>query len=179
MIGSAPVEETESAVETAPLADLEAILPPPRWIMVPGDDDRQIRCRMLPLRTREFFGLVRVITTAYGENLANLFALDWSSPEAAGGAIIAVVTVAIPMATDQFLEWLRSILEPTDPTEEMALNEALDNPLVENLFGLVQALMVAEWVNLSDVLGKVAGHLAVMQKVMVKTPTPNLTQLIG
>ena len=178
MIGSAPAdEETEPAVETAP--DLDAILPPPLWIEIPCEDGRLIRCRMKPLRTREFFGLVRLITTAYGENLGNLFALDWSSPEAAGGAIIAVVTVAIPLATDQFLEWLRSILEPINPLEAAPLTEALDNPPVEDLFGLVQALMEAEWPNLSVVLGKVAGHIAGMQKVMAKPRTQLLTQPTG
>jgi hypothetical protein len=126
------------------------------------------KVRVLPLKSRQFFKLLRIITHGAGGLLMNLNFSSEDTEEQFGAKLLALVGYAIPDAEDEVIEFLLSITE-ADGTkagrrlskEEKATNaelhenllDELDNPELGDLVTLVEAIVTREASDL-QALGK-------------------------
>lgn len=121
-----------------------------------------------PLKARQFFKLLRIITHGAGGMLLNIQFSPNDTPEAFGAKLLALVGFAIPDAEDEVIEFLLSMVEPdgiksgknitkADRENNKALVEELvaemDNPELEDLVTLVEAIVNREAADL-QALGK-------------------------
>jgi len=126
------------------------------------------KVRILPLKSRQFFKLLRIITHGAGGLLMNLNFSGDDTPEQFGSKLIALVGYAIPDAEDEVIEFLLSITEAEGTKsgrklskEEKAANlelteqliEELDNPELEDMVTLVETIVSRE-ANDLQALGK-------------------------
>lgn len=126
------------------------------------------KLRVLPLKSRQFFKLMRIITHGAGGLLMNLNFSGDDSPEAFGAKLIALVGYAIPDAEDEVIEFLLSITEANGykqgrkltKDEKLAnaelteqLLDELENPELEDLVTLIEAIVTREATDLQE-LGK-------------------------
>lgn len=99
------------------------------------------RIRVLPLKTRQFFKLLRIITHGAGGMLLNLNISSNDSPEEFGAKLFALVGFAVPDAEDEAVEFIMSIVEPETlksgrnlSKDEKKTNEELSNALFDELY---------------------------------------------
>lgn len=117
------------------------------------------KVNVLPLKSRQFFKLLRIITHGAGGLLMNLNFSGDDSPEAFGAKLLALVGYAVPDAEDEVIEFLLSITEAEGTksgrkltkedkktNEELAeqLFEELDNPELEDLLTIIEAIVKRE-----------------------------------
>ncbi len=121
-----------------------------------------------PLKARQFFKLLRIITHGAGGMLLNVkFAPD-DSPEEFGAKLLALVGFAIPDAEEEVIDFLLSMVKPAgektgrtlskqDKDHNKRLSEELFdelyNPELEDLVTLVEAIVQREAEDL-QALGK-------------------------
>lgn len=126
------------------------------------------RIKVLPLKSRQFFKLLRIITHGAGGLLMNLSFSGDDTPEAFGAKLLALVGYAIPDAEDEVIDFLLSITQAEGfkegrklTKEEKASNndlveqllEELDNPELEDLITVIEAIVLRESSDL-QALGK-------------------------
>lgn len=126
------------------------------------------KIKILPLKSRQFFKLLRIITHGAGGLLMNLNFSGDDSPEAFGAKLLALVGYAIPDAEDEVIEFLLSITEAEGTKsgrkltkEDKAANvelytqliDELNNPELEDLITIVEAIVTREAEDL-QALGK-------------------------
>jgi hypothetical protein len=148
----------------APAKDIEVILPESDLVEL----STGFQVRILPLKSRQFFKLLRIITHGAGGLLMNLNFSSGDSPEQFGAKLVALVGYAIPDAEDEVIEFLLSITEPDgmksgrnlnkqdrEKNRELAeeLVEELDNPELEDLITIIEAIVSREAQDL-QALGK-------------------------
>jgi hypothetical protein len=144
------------------LPDLEVILPPPGTCVLDG-----MECRVKPLKTREFFAVMGIITTGLGGG-----ALQDMSAENADelrGEIVGAVLVALPVAVEPFLALVKDITEPVRKEDAVALRQYLDNPAPEDLLVVIDCVIDNEKDNVWSLVGKAKAYLARWQKTFSKT----------
>lgn len=144
------------------------------------------RIKILPLKSRQFFKLLRIITHGAGGLLMNLNFSGDDSPEAFGAKLLALVGYAIPDAEDEVIEFLLSITEAEGTKagrklskEEKSANaelysqllDELDNPELEDLITIVEALVTREAEDL-QALGKRLMSMFDLAKKTGQIPTP-------
>ena|ERR1041384_1770159 len=94
-----------------------------------------------PLKARQFFKLLRIITHGAGGMLLNVkFSAD-DSPEEFGGKLMALIGFAIPDAEDEVMDFILSMVRPAKEKEgrgltkgELAENKRLYDELIEELY---------------------------------------------
>lgn len=108
-LGETPTETPP--VETAPPVDEVAILvPEPNRITLSNG----IEVDILPLKARQFFALLRILTRGAAGILPRLATI--TNPEELVGQLTALVLFAVPEAPDATFEFLTSVIEiPTVP----------------------------------------------------------------
>lgn len=126
------------------------------------------KVRILPLKSRQFFRLLRIITHGAGGLLMNLNFSGDDTPEAFGAKLLALVGYAIPDAEDEVIDFLLSITEADGTKQGRKLTkdekqanlelveeliEELQNPELEDLVTLVEAIVSREAADL-QALGK-------------------------
>ena len=133
-----------------------------------------------PLKARQFFKLLRIITHGAGGMLLNVkFAAD-DTPEEFGAKLLALVGFAIPDAEEEVIEFLLAMVKADGLKEgrslsrdekaknkelEDSLYEELYNPELEDLITLVEAIVKRE----SDDLQALGKRLMAMFDLAKKT----------
>lgn len=136
--------------------------------------------RILPLKTRQFFKLLRIITHGAGGMLLNLNISSTDSVEEFSAKLLALVGFAIPDAENEAIEFIMSLVEPKDiksgrslSKKEKEVNEELSNALFDELYNpeledtltIIEAIVSREASDL-QALGK---RLMAMFKLAEKT----------
>lgn len=132
------------------------------------------------LKTRQFFRLLKVLTRGVGP--AMLQSLNFSEdPEGFGRNLLAMTLMAIPEAEQQFIEFLQSMCKPiglhepdgrqltkkereenSDAITEMV--EELNNPELDDLLDLAEAIVKAEAGDIQALGKRVASLLELARK---------------
>jgi hypothetical protein len=138
---------------------------------------------IVPLRTREFFKLVKIITNGAGPVLPrmDLFSGDSTESEFVG-KLVSLVIMSVPNAEDDAIEFLQAMVKPTGlidrPYLEMnkadrernetlwqGVLEVLHNPEIDDTISIIEAVIQREAGDLQR-LGK---RLRKMMEVAQKT----------
>lgn len=121
-----------------------------------------------PLKARQFFKLLRIITHGAGGMLLNIKFSPDDTPEEFGSKLVALVGFAIPDAEEEVIDFLLSMVKPAKLKEGRALSKAdkskneelqtevfeeLYNPELDDLVTLVEAIVRREAEDL-QALGK-------------------------
>jgi len=121
-----------------------------------------------PLKSRQFFKLLRIITHGAGGMLLNVKFSGEDTPEEFGAKLLALVGFAIPDAEEEVIDFLQSMVQAagvkegrTLSKEDRATNKELTdalldelyNPELEDLVTLVEAIVTREAEDL-QALGK-------------------------
>jgi hypothetical protein len=121
-----------------------------------------------PLKSRQFFKLLRIITHGAGSMLLNVRFSGDDTPEEFSAKLLALVGFAIPDAEDEVIDFLFAMIKPvglkegrklsaSDRADNKQLEEdlavELDNPELEDLITLVEAIVKRESSDL-QALGK-------------------------
>jgi hypothetical protein len=121
-----------------------------------------------PLKARQFFKLLRIITHGAGGMILNLKFSGEDTPEEFGAKLLALVGFAIPDAEDEVIDFILSMVKPVGEKTGRTLNkqdrehnkelidnliEELYNPELEDLVTIVEAVVTREAEDL-QALGK-------------------------
>jgi hypothetical protein len=130
--------------------------------------DSGTKVRLLPLKARQFFKLLRIVTHGAGGMLFNVKFSGDDTPEEFGAKLVAVLGYAIPDADEEVFDFLLSMVEPVDlktgrnlnkqdkETNEKLKEEIFDelyNPELEDMVTLIEAIVKREAEDL-QALGK-------------------------
>lgn len=130
--------------------------------------DSGTQVRLLPLKARQFFKLLRIVTHGAGGMLLNVKFSGDDTPEEFGAKLAAVLGYAIPDADEEVFDFILSMVQPVDfktgrnltkqeKEENEKLNEALFdelyNPELEDMVTLIEAIVKREAEDL-QALGK-------------------------
>lgn len=113
-----------------------------------------------PLKLREFLKLLKIITRGAGTLLQDL-QLDFEDATQFTQTLLAVVLFAVPEAEDETIEFIQTIVEPTELSgdlkeqagQRLTLMRELENPELEDMIEILTALIRAEGRDLQS-LGK-------------------------
>lgn len=137
-----------------------------------------------PLKARQFFKLLRIITHGAGGMLLNVKFSPDDTPEEFGSKLVALVGFAIPDAEEEVIDFLLSMVEPAglkdsksatktqkNKNEELktALFEELYNPELDDLVTLIEAIVRREAEDL-QALGKRLMSMFNLAKKMGQVP---------
>jgi hypothetical protein len=126
------------------------------------------RVTIQPLKARQFFKLLRIITHGAGGMLLNVKFSGDDTPEAFGAKLFALVGFAIPDAEDEVIDFLLAMVESegvkagrnlskeeklTNKELTEALFEELYNPELEDVITIIEAIVQREAEDL-QALGK-------------------------
>jgi hypothetical protein len=141
------------------------------------------KVRILSLRMRQLFKLLRIITRGGAVYLPTLrdalaSAGDDDSAEILGTQLMSIAVFALPEAENEAIEFIHSVVDIVDPmpgadkqarefnnSKRSLLLAELDNPEIEDLLTIIEAVVNQEKSDLMA-LGK---RLAAMFKVAIKT----------
>lgn len=153
-----------TAKESKP--DMQEIIPVAGEMQLGG-----FTCTVKRLKTREFFSLLRVITGGLGPAIQNFnFSADQSESDM-GAQAIAMATMAIPNALDEFVFFLRDIVEPVGEYDAKAFAEALDNPEIDETMEVIAMIVAQEAGDFRTLVGKAQAVFSKMPEALnKKTP---------
>jgi hypothetical protein len=129
-------------------SDLETIVPAPGTVVID-----EVLCNVNRLKTREFLSLLRVMTSAFGESLKSI-KLSVDDDEALQQELLGLLVVALPNAVDEFVEFLKIIVQPTNAKHTGKVRQALDNPEIEVMLGIAEVVITQEISDLRVLAGK-------------------------
>jgi hypothetical protein len=144
--------------------DVEVILPESDHVTLLSG----MQVSLQPLKARQFFKLLRIITHGAGGMLLNMKFSGEDTPEEFGGKLLALVGFSIPDAEDEVIDFLLAMTKPVGIIEGKSLNKQdreintklsedlvaeLYNPELEDLVTLVEAVVKREAEDL-QALGK-------------------------
>jgi hypothetical protein len=154
-----------------PLADLDVIDPIGTPIEIVG-----VQCVVNRLKAREFLALVRVMTIGLGDGLrAVSTSLSMDDEEALGQELLALLLLAIPEAGEEFLAFVRLIVEPKDPKQKATVLSALENPDLDVLIDVAEMVVLQEAEDLHGLAGKARAawtRIASLYQPKKETKTP-------
>ncbi len=145
-------------------ADIEVIVDEGETVALSNGTEVLIQ----PLKARQFFKLLRIITHGAGGMLLNVQFSGTDTPEEFGAKLLALVGFAIPDAEEEVIDFLLAMVKPAgfkegrnlskaekSANDELnnALFEELYNPELEDLVTLVEAIVKREAEDL-QALGK-------------------------
>ncbi|KAI4218496.1 MAG: hypothetical protein L6R40_008771 [Gallowayella cf. fulva] len=148
----------------APATDVEVIVDEGERVALSSGTEVLIQ----PLKARQFFKLLRIITHGAGGMLLNVQFSPGDTPEEFGAKLLALVGFAIPDAEDEVIDFLLAMVLPvglkdgrtlsktekaTNEDMKAALFEELYNPELEDLVTLIEAIVKREASDL-QALGK-------------------------
>lgn len=137
-----------------------------------------------PLKTRQFFGLLRIVTRGAGAALAdpNLFSLNAeTTAQEWGQKLLALILVAVPNAENETVGFIQSMVKPDGLVDKPALaltkadkahnaalwatlSEDLFNPELEDTLTILEDVVKRESSDLVALGKRVATMLKVAQK---------------
>lgn len=143
-----------------------------------------IEVNIQPLKARQFFKLLRIITHGAGGMLLNVKFSPEDTPEEFGSKLVALVGFAIPDAEEEVIDFLLSMVEPAglkdaktatktqkNKNEELKAKvfEELYNPELDDLVTLIEAIVRREAEDL-QALGKRLMSMFNLAKKMGQVP---------
>lgn len=146
--------------------DTDVVLPEPTVVLLESGNKVEI----VPLRTRQFFKLLRIITRGAGDALTSLRLNPEDSDMEFATKLIATFGFAIPEAETEAIDFIQSMCKPAGLIERPApslnkqdreRNESLwlqmvtelENPELGDTFSIIEAVVTQETPNLKA-LGK-------------------------
>lgn len=143
------------------------------------------------LRTREFFKLMKIITTGAGRMLME-FRLDGGlGEEEFIGRLMALVILAIPEAEDETIEFLQAMVKPIGINEGRNLSPSdkdknseiwaeysasMTNPDITDTVDIVEKIIRTEAGDLQRLGKRLASMMKIAQKTgQLTTTSPNVT----
>jgi hypothetical protein len=176
------------------MSELDALDPVPGTITLSTGAE----VKLLDLKARQFFKLLRIISHGPAmAALSNSNNLLQGDPEAVVMRLVGFLLVSIPDAYDETLAFLQDMVQPIDlkeiPTngdkvsrqsatehnqaQWNELAKALDNPEIEDVVDLVDAIIKRESADLVALGKKVASLFRVAEKTgQLEKPTPQKSQ---
>jgi hypothetical protein len=151
-------------VKASPKKDVEVILNEGDYVTLSSGTEVVI----LPLKARQFFKLLRIVTHGAGGMLLNVKFSGDDTPEEFGAKLFALVGFAIPDAEDEVIDFLLAMVQAAGikegrnlTKEEKTANkelteslfEELYNPELEDMVTLIEAIVLREAEDL-QALGK-------------------------
>lgn len=79
---------------------------------------------LVPLKSRQFFKMLRIITHGAGGMLLNFKFSSDDSPEEFGAKLVALLGFAIPDAEDEVFDFLRSMVKPAGEKSGLSLTKS-------------------------------------------------------
>ena len=135
--------------EAVKVEDLEVIVPVEKSFVIDGVD-----CKVKRLKTREFLGLMRVLTAGLGGALGEV-RIDFTDADSVGRDLSALFVLAIPNAVDEMVLFLTQVVVPTDSGQAGRVRKYLDdNPDLDVLLDVFEVIAVQEKDDLSALAGK-------------------------
>jgi hypothetical protein len=174
------------------MSELDALDPVPDTITL--SDGTEVK--LLDLKARQFFKLLRIISHGPAmAALANSSNLLQGDPEAIVMRLVGFLLVSIPDAYDETLAFLQDMVQPSglkempsNPDKSTKLNinqannekwavlsKALDNPEIEDVIDLVDAIIKRESQDLAALGKKVASLFKVAEKTGQLAPSTSQT----
>jgi hypothetical protein len=152
-----PDEAPDAEVSDAVQHELDTFDPPPETLTL--SDDTEIR--LLDLKTRQFFRLMRILTRGAGSFLMQSRLSLNDDVETFITKILGVLIVAVPEAEDETIDFVTSMIEPVGLVKERSLgrnrdvadaNQAMwdslsslmENPELEDLLDILEAVLQRE-----------------------------------
>lgn len=123
---------------------------------------------LLPLKSRQFFKLLKIVTHGAGGMLLNVKFSPDDSPEEFGGKLMALIGFAIPDAEDEVVDFILAMVRPAKEKSGMDLTKSqvaenkkladdlfqeLYNPELGDLLTILEAIVKRESADL-QALGK-------------------------
>lgn len=150
--------------------------------------------RVVPLRMRQLFRLLRIITRG-GAQYIPMLREAWATAEGDDAAevfgtqLLAVALIALPEAEDESVEFVQSVVEPAamltrndkqsrehNASLRAALDQELYNPLPDDLVTIIEAVIL----NNKDDLVSLGKRLGAMMSLALKTgQTPDVSSPQG
>jgi hypothetical protein len=173
------------------MSELDALDPVPETVKLSSGTEVALE----PLRARQFFKFLRIITHGAVPAMQNLFRVDDMDAAEFGVQLLTVTVLSIPDAEDETVEFIRSMCKPVGVVEGnrrrqlskseternttlwAELDDELDNPEIDDLVSIVEAIVRREAADM-QALGK---RLASMFRLAEKTgqvpssPSPSRT----
>lgn len=141
--------------------DLEAIMPESTELLIEG-----IPASVRRLKAKEFFALLRVLTNGMGSGIANV---NFSGEEdEVRGQFLGLFLAAVPNASEEFVDFLKIVIEPKDSKQAGDLNKAMANPELETVIDVLTIVAEQEAPDLKALLGKAQAALKKIQSVYQK-----------
>lgn len=163
----APVLPEEPELE--PRSEIDRIDPVPDEVTLQSGTVVKI----LALRSRQFFRLLRIITRG-GANVLGTVRLSTGLPqEEFIQQLLALVMFAIPEAENETIDFIKSMVAPTgvEPKDKKAFQEALvkldeelDNPEIIDMVDIVSAIVKREAQDLQSLGKRLQAMLNIAQK---------------
>lgn len=160
------LEEVEALDQPDPVDELDRLDPQPEVMSLSCG----IEVRLLPLRTRQMFKMMRIITHGAGQRIATSGLNFSDEPDVFLQKLLAVVVFSIPDAEQETIDFLQSMVEPAGLVDKLPrdlskaeregnialwtdLNKELWNPDPLDTIDLVEAVFRREAADL-QALGK-------------------------
>ncbi len=98
-----------------------------------------------PLKARQFFRLLRIVTRGGAKILNQLRWSQLDSPDQFAAQLVAVVVFSIPEAEQETLDFIESMVElPEDPEERKAVLQELTDPEIEDVVNIIEVIVLRE-----------------------------------
>lgn len=175
------------APRNKPIKDADVVLPERRIVKLESGTQVEI----LPLKTRQFFKLLRILTRGAGDALTSL-RIDPNDNDAQFAVkLVATLGFAIPEAEEESIDFINSMVQPvgiidrpaSTLTEEDAernvelwarVIDELGNPELGDTFSIIEAVVTQETPNLKA-LGKRLSQMFDLAKKTGKAPGDKTT----
>lgn len=142
--------------------EIDVLDPPPDTVTL----ENGMILRIKPLKARQFFKLLRIITHGGAQMLTRLQWTSLEDPDAFATQLVAVIVFAIPEAEQETIDFIISMIEfPEDEKLHGAIFAEISEPEIEDLFTIIENIVQREKGDLVA-LGK---RLAKLWKVADKT----------
>lgn len=100
-----------------------------------------IDCRVKRLRTRGFLALMRVLLRGVGGGVSAI----WTGPPGqVADRFVGTLGVAIPQAEEHWIAFCRRMVEAVDPKQQERVNDALDDPSLDETYAIITRLAEQE-----------------------------------
>jgi hypothetical protein len=162
---------------------LDALDPIPETVKL----DSGLTVALEPLRARQFFKLLRIVTHgALPQLRGSLLDLADQSTEEMTGRLLAMTLLAVPDAEDETIDFLRSMCKPLGLIERRNLNkqdqdrnlvlwaqldQELDNPDLNDVVTIIEAVIRREAADIQALGKRLAGLLKLADKTGQLSPS--------
>lgn len=145
-------------------ADIDVLDPPKNVVTL----ESGLQVEVVPLKSRQLFKLLRIVTHGLGDSLAALRIDPNDSDTNFGIKLATTLAFAIPEAEEQAFDFIASMVKPVGLIERRGLNDAdkernielmtqlldqMDNPEIGDVFTIIEKVVEQETPNLKA-LGK-------------------------